>query len=84
MFKTNETLISKYGKYAHIFAETNAFAFAKAIHIFQKNTCEFDIVLTKTVNILTTKELIKLTMLCTMGSGFYLYLGLQLCRCVLS
>ena len=41
-----------------------AFAFAKATHIFfGKNTCELDIVLTRTVNILTTNELVKLTML---------------------
>ena len=32
-------------------------------HFFSKNTCELDIVLTRTVNILTTNELIKLTML---------------------
>ena len=39
-----------------------------ATHIFfSKNTCELDIVLTRTVNILTTKELVKLTMLWTMG-----------------
>ena len=38
--------------------------FAKAIHMFfSKNTCELDIVLTRTVNILTTNKLIKLTML---------------------
>ena len=41
-----------------------AFAFAKATYIFfSKNTCELDIVLT--VNILTTNELVKLTMLWT-------------------
>ena len=40
-----------------------AFAFAKATHIFSaKNTCELDIVLTRTFNILTTNELIKLKM----------------------
>ena len=45
-----------------------AFAFAKATHIFsEKNTCEVDIVVTRTVNILTTKELVKLTMLWTAG-----------------
>ena len=33
-----------------------AFAFAKATYIFfNKNTCELDIALTRTVNILTTK-----------------------------
>ena len=41
-----------------------AFAFAKATHIFFcKNTCELDIVFTRTVNILTTNELAKLMML---------------------
>ena len=45
-----------------------AFAFAKSTHIFSnKNTCELDIVLTGTVNILTTNELVKLTTLCTTG-----------------
>ena len=29
---------------------------------FSKNTCEVDIVLTRTVNIFTTNELVKLTM----------------------
>ena len=32
-------------------------------HFFSKNTCELDIVLTRTVNILITNELVKLTML---------------------
>ena len=41
-----------------------AFAFAKATHIFfNKSTCEFDIIHTRTVNILTTNELVKLMML---------------------
>ena len=45
-----------------------AFAFAKATHIFlQQNTWELDIVLTRTVNILTSDELVKLTMLWTTG-----------------
>ena len=55
-------------KIADIFAEKMwvAFAFAKATHIFlNKNTCELDIVLTRTVNILTTNELVKLAMLWT-------------------
>ena len=30
---------------------------------FQKNSCELDIVFTKTVNILTTNKLVKLAML---------------------
>ena len=41
----------KYGIYVNIFAEKmwEAFAFAKATHIFfSKNTCELDIVLTRT------------------------------------
>ena len=56
--------------YANIFAEKNwvAFAYAKATHIFiSKNTCELDIVLTRTVKILITNELIKLTTLWTTG-----------------
>ena len=45
-----------------------AFAFAKATHIFfSKNTCKLDIVLTRTVNILTTNELVKLTTLEQLG-----------------
>ena len=40
-----------------------AFAFAARIFYFSKNTCELDIVLTRTVNILTTNELFKLTTL---------------------
>ena len=47
----------------NIFAEN-----AKATHIFfSKNASELDIVLTRTVNILTTNELVKLTMLWTTG-----------------
>ena len=38
---------------------------------FNKKTCELDIVLTRTVYILTTKELVKLTMLWTTGPRFY-------------
>ena len=36
-------------------------------HFFCKNTCELDIVLTRTVNILTTNKLVKLMMLWTTG-----------------
>ena len=36
-------------------------------HFFSKNTCEFDTVLTRTVNILTTNEFVKLRMLWTTG-----------------
>ena len=38
-------------------------------HFFSKNTCELDIVLTRTVNILTTNKLVKLTTLWTTGPG---------------
>ena len=41
--------------------------FAKATHILQQNTYELDIVFTRTVNILTINELVKLTMLWTTG-----------------
>ena len=34
---------------------------------FSKNTCKLDTVLTRTVNVLTTNELVKLTMLWTTG-----------------
>ena len=38
-----------------------SFAFEKAFHIFfSQNICELDIVLTRTVFILTTNELVKL------------------------
>ena len=36
-------------------------------HFFSKNTCELDIVFTRTVNILTTNELVKLTVLWITG-----------------
>ena len=43
-----------------------AFAFAKSTHILIcKNTCELDIVFTRTVNILTHNKLVKLTALWT-------------------
>ena len=60
----------KYGMYTNIFAEKMwvAFANAKATHIFfSNNTCELDIVLTKTLNIFTTNKLSKLTMLSITG-----------------
>ena len=37
-------------------------------HFFSKNTCKLDNVITRTVNILTTNELVKLTTLWTTGS----------------
>ena len=58
----------KYGIYANIFAEKKmreAFAFTHII--FSKHTCELDIVLTRTVNILTTNEPVKLMMLWSTG-----------------
>ena len=60
----------KYGIYAIIFAEKNmsSFCICKSYsHFFNKNICELDIVLTRTVNISTTNELVKLTMLWTTG-----------------
>ena len=39
-------------------------------HFFSKNTCELDVVLTRTVNNVTTNELVKLTMLRTTGPRF--------------
>ena len=59
-----------------VFAEKMwiAFAFAKAIHFFfSKNTYELGIVLTRTVNILITNELVKLTMLWTTGPLIKVY-----------
>ena len=47
-----------------------AFAFGKSYsHFFSKNTCKLDVVhvLIRTVNILTTNELVNLTMLWTTG-----------------
>ena len=74
LFKTNnvvswrivKTWIIKYVIYANIFAEKNvsSFCICKSYsHFFSKNTCELDIVLTRTVNSLTTDELVKQTML---------------------
>ena len=51
------------------------FAFAKATHVFFSiNTCELDIILTRTINILTTNGLVKLTMLWTTGPRYLLIL----------
>ena len=49
--------------YANIFADKMWVAFT----FFSKNTCELDIVLLRTVNILTTNELVMLKMLWTTG-----------------
>ena len=51
-----------------MFAEKNvsSFCICKSYsHFFSKNAYELDIVFTRTVNILTTIELVKLTMLWT-------------------
>ena len=61
-----KTLIIKYSIYVNIFAEKNvsSFCICKSYsHFVSKNTCEFGIVLTRTVNILTTNDLVKLTTL---------------------
>ena len=50
------------------------------VAFFSKNTCEFGIVLTRTVNILTTNELVKLTTLWTTGPWTFTS---QVCRNVL-
>ena len=39
----------------------------KLLNFYSKNTCDLDIVLTRTVNILTTNELVKLKMIRTTG-----------------
>ena len=51
--------------YAKSFAKKMwvAFAFAKATHIFQQKYLRISIILTRSVNILTTNELGKLMML---------------------
>ena len=55
-----KTLIIKYGIYTYIFAEKNvsSFCICSYSHFFSKNTDESDIILTRTVDILTTNELI--------------------------
>ena len=65
--KSFKTLIIKYGIYANIFAEKLLVAFAFAKIFSAKHAYELDIVLTRTVNILTTNELVKLMMLWTTG-----------------
>ena len=55
-----------------------AFAFAKATHIFfSKSICELDILLTRTINILTTNQLVKLTILWTTWPWWIFFLFLQ-------
>ena len=78
LFKTNDVvssrivkiLIIKYVIYANIFAENNvsSFCICKSYsHFFSKNTCELDFVFTRTANIITTNEFVKLTTLWTNG-----------------
>ena len=71
-FQTNEVfsyrivkiLIIKCGIYANTFAEKMLVAFAFKSHFFfSKNNCELDTALTRAVHVLTTNELVKLTML---------------------
>ena len=74
LFKTNDvvslrivkTLIIKYGLYANIFGWSYS-------HFFSKSELDIIIVLTRTVNILTTYEFVKLTMLWTTGPSLYWY-----------
>ena len=42
---------------------------------FSKNTCELDIVLTRTVKILTTNKLVKLTMLWRTGTEYLSFIA---------
>ena len=63
-------LLSLNMAYTLIFLLKNVSSFCKCksySHSFSKNNCELDTVLTRVVNILTTKELVKLTMLWTTG-----------------
>ena len=47
-------------------------AFAKITHIFfSKTTCELDIVLIRTITILVTNELVKVTRFWTSGPDFF-------------
>ena len=68
------------GIYVSIFAEKNVSSFCicqNYSHLFSKNNCELDIVLTRLVNILTFNELVKLTMLWTTGPRCFKILNLD-------
>ena len=52
-------------------------------HFFSKNTCELDIVLTRTVNILTINTLVKPTMLWTTGPWTILGSCFMICICAI-
>ena len=56
-------MITLYGIYASIFAEKMWMLCKSYSHFFSKNTYELDIVLTRTVNVLTTNKLVKLKIL---------------------
>ena len=60
-----------FAKATHIFTakiNVSSFCICKSYsHFYSKNNCELGIVHSRTVNILTTNELIKLTMLWTIG-----------------
>ena len=61
-------MIIKYGTYERMLIfllEKKWNAVASTLTFFSKNTCELDNVLTRTLNILTTKKPVKLTMLWT-------------------
>ena len=51
----------------------------KLLTFFSKNTCELDIVLNRTVNILTTNELVKLRMVEQLGPGLMAPFGSYIC-----
>ena len=56
----------------------NSFCICKSYsHFFSKNNCELDILLTRTVNILTTNELVKLMMLWKLGPVFFINMQVQ-------
>ena len=51
-------------------------------HFFRKNTCELDIVLTRTVNTLTNNELVKLRRFEQLGPEFHVELDYKLRRII--
>ena len=66
MFKTNDVSQCNVKTLIIFLLKKNvsSFCICKSYsHIFQQKYCELDILLTRTVNILTTNELVKLMML---------------------
>ena len=61
--------IDRYGIYANIFAEKNVSSFCFYWYLFSKNTCELDIVLTRTVNIRPLASSLSLQCFEQLGSG---------------